>query len=206
MQYKALQFIFSSLKTLMRKLDTHVFNPLEAHENKVIGIEIQNVLTLTLQVQNKDLLLIATDSLEAATQYDCFIQGNLAAFLDIVFKYKMFVPGQGITLVGDTHLAQAFFNCFRRIDPDWESFFEQQLPTPFVALLSLLSNNLSAELKLWYKSRKGNLRAFLQDETQCLPSKDRVQQFEVQLSELMQQFEHLDAKLNKLMHYKVPSI
>ncbi|MCS5709633.1 SCP2 sterol-binding domain-containing protein [Candidatus Berkiella cookevillensis] len=206
MQHKALHFIFSSLKTLVRKLDPYVFDPLEAHENKLIGIEIQNVLTLTLQVQNKDLLLIDSDSLQASDQYDCFIQGRLASFLDIIFKYKMFVPGQGITLKGDTHLAQAFFNCFKQMDPDCASIFEQQLPAPFVALLSLLSNNLSAELKLWHKNRKGNLRTFLQDETQCLPSKGSVQQFEVHLSNLMQQFEHLDAKLNKLMTYKVPSI
>lgn len=206
MQHKALQFIFSSLKALIRNLDTHIFDSLEAHNNKLIGIEIQNILTLTLQVQNKDLLLIASDNLPAPTQYNCFIQGKLADFLDIIFKYKMFVPGQGITLAGDTHLAQTFFNCFRHIDPDWESFFEQQLPTPFVALLSLLSNNLSAELKLWHKNRKGNLRTFLQDETQCLPSRDHVQQFEAQLSDLIQQFEHLDAKLNTLINDKVPSI
>lgn len=205
MRHKALQLIFASIKALLRKLDPYAFLPLENYENKLIGIHIHNVITLTLHIQNKDLVLRSSDSIQAIDQYDCLIQGSLAAFLDIIFKYKMFVPGQGVSLVGETHLAQAFFNCFRHIDPDWESMLEQHFPTSLVTLLSLLSKNINSEFDLWRKNRKANLRAFLQDETQCLPSKDLVLQFEEQISDLMKKFEHLDAKLSKVMQQNIPS-
>tara|TARA_R110002110_G_scaffold65206_4_gene179963 strand:+ start:47912 stop:48502 length:591 start_codon:yes stop_codon:yes gene_type:complete len=172
---KLLNLAFGMSQKILLSIDSYAFDNLRPFQNKTIKIQVAQIGQYNLQIENKALSLIAHDASDESCH--CLLSGPLNAYLDIIFKYKRFVPGQGIEISGETAIAQALFETFQNLDPDWASQFEKRIPKPLVAL----SGNFIAQCKQiyqrWQQERKEDIKLYLQNEANILVPRAAFHQF-----------------------------
>lgn len=192
------KLLFSSLKLILTQLDPHAFESLSHYQDKTIHITILNHGEFVLKINKGELFLSAPASNETNDHYDCYIQGALSNYLDLIFKYKTWIPGKGLTISGQSGIAQALFSCFKNLDPDFEQVLEKFFPHSIVALLSQVCERGAYDLKVWRDTRKKDLNIYLIDETHLLPSRYAMMRFEDDVLALNQACDALKKKVEGL--------
>jgi len=180
--------VFDIFQKVLLKIDPHAFDHFGLQQNKIIKIQINGIGEYYLQLSHKALSLIEKTSHAP----DCELSGPLSAYLDILFKYKRFIPGKGIHISGQVAIAQALFEAFKTLDPDWATQFEKSLPKPLVALGGHIFSQFKSSYQSWQKSRTEDIKSYLQNETAILAPSIVFQQFSLDVIALQNRVRKLE--------------
>ncbi|MCF6345971.1 MAG: hypothetical protein L3J00_05820, partial [Thiomicrorhabdus sp.] len=106
---------------------------------------------------------------------------------------------------GDTQLAQAFINALCTLDIDWE----EQLSHYTGDLIAFKIGHGIRSLFSTQQAVKDNVsqtvKEYLQFEIEAVPTKSQVKRFCQNVDTLKQDFDALEARINKLMTAHTPS-
>ncbi len=180
--------VFDMLQKILLSIDPYAFDSFSSQNRKTIKIQISHLGEYYLRFDHKALSLIENPS----HSVDCELSGSLSAYLDIIFKYKRFVPGKGIHISGQTAVAQTLFKAFQNLDPDWASQFEKRLPKPLVALGGHIIAQLKHGYQNWQRERTKDIKSYLQNETTILVPRAAFQQFSLEVKTLQNKITKLE--------------
>lgn len=196
------RWLFSAFSKTLLKLDPYCFTPLAQYQHRTLCISIDRIGSLVFHVDAQALVLdeIHTQNNDRPYDgYDCLLRGSLSGLLDIIFKYQQWIPGQGLIIQGNTKLAQALFDCFKQFDPDLLYALERYFPSPLLMLLSQISEPIKTEFKQWREHNTNNLRRYLIDEINVLPSRAAVNAFQQEMMQLQYDIERLEQDIQHIL-------
>ena len=159
---------------------------------KNIFINLQNTQTiLYIKVVNSTIELhkiIESDP-------DLVLEGSPIAFLNYI---KNINTNHTIKISGNASLADSFSNLLSKIEINWEQIIAEYInddaafySSKFFSLLKNKANEVEDSLFR-------NLKEYIDDETDIIPSKDSINKYVKDVDLLRNKIEVMDVKLNKL--------
>lgn len=189
-----LPFAFNLSYKILRQVDPFAFDHLQPYVGTQIQIQILPIGNFSLHIMDAKLSLKAFDP---DSEPGCIIAGPLSAYLKMFSINKQFVPGNGLTIRGQTGVAQALFACIQNLDPDIAGLLEQYLPKTIVALWCEWLESLKANQVTWKETQKTHLKTYLQDEVQVLVPNILFEEFKQDIQHLQNRIHHLEKLANK---------
>ncbi len=164
------------------------------------------VIMLTLTPIESPLYFIVTNAMVSVQttlqgEADAAIQTTLIDFASLPIQRQL----PHAKLSGDTQLAQAFINALCTLDIDWE----EQLSHYTGDLIAFKIGHGIRSLFSTQQAVKDNVsqtvKEYLQFEIEAVPTKSQVKRFCQNIDTLKQDFDALEARINKLITAHTPS-
>lgn len=190
------QRFFERLCTLVTTLDPEVFVPLKPHQSKLLHIEVHDLMSLSLRVMPDTF-----EWCEHVPASDChtMLSGRVSDFVFAANPDPSSMRQGNLMLKGDMALAQAFSECLKHMDWDWEALFADKLGDNTAHLCGQLFHKAAGTFKKMMKRRSEDLIFFAQDEKHLLPYQDEVQAFYDAVDTLKCDVDRLEAKIKRLV-------
>jgi len=180
------------LIALIKRLDPACWDLLKPHANKVICFNIDHLPILYFQIAENDLILLE----HAPNHIDTTFAGPMSTFISMLLNQHRTV--QGLHVRGDIECAKALYDSWHHFDADWEG-----------QLATFVGDNLAHGIaqgvhqsKTWlqetWQNRQEDLGAYLQDETQLLPTQGEVGSLFNRIDVLRHDVARFEAKLHLL--------
>lgn len=190
------QRIFETLCRLIKQLDPEVFEPLLAHQSKILNLNIHNLVSLTIQIQGDSLLLMPD---HPAPTYHTQLSGSLSDFIFASQPNPASLRQGNLTLKGDLAFAQSFSDCLKQMDCDWEGFFSDKVGDHVAHFGGKFLKTSAAYFKELFQRRATDLVYYLQDEKQFAPYPDEIQTFCDEVDKLKCDVERFEIKFKSLL-------
>jgi ubiquinone biosynthesis protein UbiJ len=187
-----------SLNTLLQR-DPVTLRALGRLGGRVVALDITAPLTMTLfLIPNNEGLQLQQ---HYGAQADARIQGSAGALLRLVSSDDKGAAlfGKGVTISGDSALANRLQAILTDADIDWEGLLADQigdLPAHQAA------GFLRSQADYWRQtgsSLSHNLGEYLQEEAQLLPPRAEIEGFMADVDNLRQRSDRLEARLQRLL-------
>lgn len=172
--------ILSSLINRILDRDPEKSERLAKYDGKIIQLELLPIaLNLYLVIDNNHLNITR----ECNTPPDATIK---------VITHK------DIEVTGDLIFLQDFKNRLSEIDPDWEEGLAQLVGDPLAHQIGNFFRQANHTQKGFRTQFGRNITEYLQEETDCLPTREEVEDFYKDVDTLYLNTERLEARLNLL--------
>lgn len=131
---------------------------------------------------------------------DVSIVGTLAAFARMVLSKdpSLKLPA-GLEIIGDTSLAQTFSHIALQSRIDWEEMLSMLTGDGIAHQLTKVAKNLKIFKQQIRKNIATNVTEYLQEEMQCAPSHDEMEDFLGNISTLKNDTDRLIAKFRMIL-------
>lgn len=182
------------INAVVTRLDEEAWRFLTPHENKIICFDIVDVAVFYFQIKPTGLEVI---DISDDTFIDTTFKGPLTSFVSMVFSKRVSHPDLHVR--GDLECAKSLYDTWHYLECDWEGALAKWThPTFAHGLVSTLK-----EGKRWFKetaeNRANDLTAYLQDESQILPSKNEMEDYFSDIEKLRDDVERFEVKLSNVM-------
>lgn len=167
---------------------------------RVVALEISSPVAMTL------FLIPNNEGLQLQQHYgaaaDAVIAGSASALLRLVSSDDKAVAlfGKGVTISGDSGLANRLQSILADTDIDWEGLLADQIgdiPAHQAARLARQQGNYWRQTG---SSLSHNLGEYLQEEARLLPPRAELEGFMADVDKLRQRTDRLDARLQRLLN------
>ncbi len=185
-------------------LDAESINRLAKLEGKIIKIEITDwQLEFYIHPQKNGLTLLATEKKEP----DAIISGTLFGLCragcakgenTALFK-------NSISIRGDTELGEEMRDIISGIDIDWEEHASKIVGDTIAHKITVGIHHTKSLGKNTLQTLRENLKDYLQIESSCVPSKNEVEQFISDVTQLQHAVDRAEAKIKRLLKKRNPS-
>lgn len=175
-------------------LDPETLNRLSALSGKVVKIELTDWQTALYLFPSATGIAIQLDH---AKKPDAEIKGTLLELVHIRFadEKNAAMLAKKLEIKGDIHLAQTFNQILQQVEIDWE----EPLSTFTGDIVAHRIGSFVRGLKRWglqtKKSLGLNVSEYLQEESGHLPTREEVEDFFSEVSQLQHDLARLEAKL-----------
>ncbi|MBI2792709.1 MAG: SCP2 sterol-binding domain-containing protein [Gammaproteobacteria bacterium] len=187
------QFALPLIIKVMQHLDEQSLQPLKAHIHKVICFHIEHMAPLYFQIVESGLQVVD----EKPHHVDTTFTGPLSAFIAMIFTEKK--THTGLHVRGDLECAKALYDCWHHLDIDWEGQLANVVGDNFAHLMSQGLQTSKKWANQTWQARQDDLSAYLQDESNLLPSKTEVETFFHDVDLLRNDVERFEARLDLLL-------
>lgn len=172
--------LLSSLINRILDRDPEKSAQLEKYHGKILQLELLPIaLNLYLIIENNHLNITR----ESNTPADATIR---------ITTHK------DIEVMGDLIFLQEFKNILAEIDPDWEESLSHIVGDPIAHQVGEFLRQANKTQKDFRATFGRNLTEYLQEETDCLPTREEVEDFYTEVDTLHHDTERLEARLNLL--------
>ncbi len=169
--------ILSSLLNYALDRDPEKSAKLAQYDGKIIELEILPLaLTLYLIIENTHLRIARESDIPAHVTIQITTPKNIEVTGDLVFL-------------------QDFKNIMSEIDPDWEESLSTIIGDPLAHTIGNFFRGANQTQKDFRKTFGRNLTEYLQEETDCLPTRDEVENFHKKIDQLYLDTERLEARM-----------
>ena len=133
---------------------------------------------------------------------DAVIEGSALALLDLVARAGRGASGAGGTerlgISGDAEIAARYRELFDLARPDWEEELSRLVGDLPARRLSLAARSALSWARKLARTASENVAEYLQEESRDLASKPEVEEFLVQVDELRETADRVEARLARL--------
>jgi ubiquinone biosynthesis protein UbiJ len=122
--------------------------------------------------------------------------GSFSAFIGMIFSKNRLQ--HGLHVRGDMDCAKALYDTWRYLDLDWEGYLATFVGGDAANMLSKGFNQWKTWAKDNVDSGIENVGAYLQDETQWLPTQNEIEHFLQEIDKLRLDVDRVEARLSLL--------
>ena len=126
---------------------------------------------------------------------DLVLEGSPIAFLNYI---KNINADHTIKISGNASLADSFSNLLSKMEIDWQQIIAEYINDDTAFYSSKIFNLLKNKTNEVENSLFRNIKEYIDDETDIIPSKDLINKYVKDVDLLRNKIEVMDAKLNKL--------
>jgi ubiquinone biosynthesis protein UbiJ len=167
---------------------------------RVVALEISSPVAMTL------FLIPNSEGLQLQQHYgaqaDAVIAGSASALLRLVSSNDKAAAlfGKGVTISGDSALANRLQSILADTDIDWEGLLADQVGDIPAHQAARLVRQQGSYWRQTGSSLSHNLGEYLQEEARLLPPRAELEGFMADVDQLRQRSDRLEARLQRLLH------
>tara|TARA_B100001996_G_C18671121_1_gene596782 strand:+ start:535 stop:1104 length:570 start_codon:yes stop_codon:yes gene_type:complete len=159
---------------------------------KKIAIILRNTSTI-IYLNILDDTIILSENIEL--EPDLTLEGSPIAFLN----YFSNIGGDhSISISGEASLAESFSNIAKKINIDWEQILSEYTNDDIAFYSSRFFSLFKNKAKEIEGSFLRNMKEYIRDETDIIPSKDSINNYIKEVDNLSNKLDVLDIKLKKV--------
>ena len=186
----------TSLNQLL-SLDPVCLQQLSQHSGKVFAIECSNP-TFNLYLIPCDSGLLLQQHFEGTADASIIGSAQQLTALMLAKDKTAAMRSQGIQLSGDTRFAQQLQDIFSQLELDWEGLVAKATGDVIAHQLGNVARSVGNWGQQAGSSLSQDLTEYLQEEARVLPSRNEVEAFYDDLSELRLESDRLSAKIQRI--------
>lgn len=187
------------IKNLNRYLDCDNENAqqLVSINQKTVAVNIREIKkSFTLQITDARLEESLVDAADADVGIDISLKVLPDFFLGI--DQAQLMKSGAIEIQGDAHIASVLQNTFRAIEIDWEEILSDYVGDTVAHQVGLGVKKISAILMDKKANAQLDVRDYLQDNIQVVPTREEVDAFISEVDKVRAHLDRLDARVNRL--------
>jgi ubiquinone biosynthesis protein UbiJ len=184
--------LFWLIQKGLTQLDPAIFTPLAQHQGKTVCIHLTHFPPLYFEIEPQQLRLCE----KAPSHIDVTFEGNLSAFLELLFNKKAHT--KGLHIRGDMDCAKAFYDAWTYSDFDFENQLAKIVGDTLAHSLCQSFKQGQSFLSKTFENRKHDLAFYFQNENGLLISLHEVEEFYHHVAHLRDDVERLSARINLL--------
>lgn len=178
-------------------MDSATLQPLAKFDDSVIAVELLNttfVLYITLLPTGVRLAPLSD------REPDVRIAGTPTQFIRYIVAMKRGDPAQagGLQISGDAALAQAFQTALKNLELDWEEELSQWIGDSLAHQAGRAANKTAGMFRHAGKTLGMDISEYLRYETETLPDRETVAEFNASVDDLRNDVERLKARIRRL--------
>ena len=159
---------------------------------KIISIILSNTQTIIYLKFNQENIEMCESIEEEA---DLILEGSPIAFLNY---FNNFGESHSIKISGNASLAESFSNIMDKLNIDWEQIISDYTNDDIAYYSVKISESLKEKSNEVKESFIRNLKEYIRDETDIIPSKESISSYISDVDTLRNKIEMIDAKLKRV--------
>jgi len=159
---------------------------------KKIAIVLSNTSTV-IHINILDDTIVLSEGNES--EFDLTLEGSPIAFLNY---FNNIGDENSIKISGEASLAESFSNIVKKINIDWEQIISEYTNDDVAFYSSRFFSFFKNKAKEIEGSFVRNMKEYIRDETDIIPSKDSINNYIDEVDNLKNKIEVLDIKLKKV--------
>lgn len=178
-------------------LDARAPQLLKKLNQKIIKIQIRefNFFALIIGFNEKGLHFLTEREMQAEEYLQ--VSGTAMSFAALLFtKDPLVATKLGLTMQGDMETAQNLQTLFLYLDIDWEELVAKYSNDTFAFYFGRFFKSFKKRQKAIAESLTQSMKEYVQEEARITPSPQAFDNFVVELEELIEDCERLEARIN----------
>ena len=162
---------------------------------KKITIILSNTSTIiNIKINDENIMLQESNDVEP----DLSLEGSPIAFINY---FNNIDTDNSIKISGAASLAEKFSNVAEKINIDWEQIIANYTTDDIAYYTAKISESLKKNSGGVKESFIRNLKEYIRDETDIIPSKESINSYVRDVDNLRNKIEMLDVKLKRVKYY-----
>jgi ubiquinone biosynthesis accessory factor UbiJ len=163
-----------------------------------IALELEGFRRIRIAVCAGHLALASGEGLEA----DAVIAGSPLGFVDLIARHRHGASGaigtQRLKITGDAEIVARYRDLIELARPDWEEELSRLVGDLPARRISMAAQSALSWARKFARTASENVSEYLQEESRDLVSKPEIEEFLLQVDELRESADRIEARLARL--------